>query len=180
VSDTALKLLQHILTELAESFADGVGVDEFYTGCSCLGEPMDDIAAAAQFERLCKANDPDNEGVDTLEFNEFLAWIARRHCPSDGDNLDEEEEEEEEVVMLSEDDRQKATEALNIGEFGDMCVSFAPPACEDGRCSCHPVLATPDHALKLLQPLSRFSLCNEHTGHNQFGVESYPPIPSDS
>eukprot|EP01052_Picozoa_sp_SAG31_P016413 SAG31_NODE_1087_length_9993_cov_13.126440_3_plen_755_part_00 len=89
--------MRYTVTELekqAEACAGRMSVDDFYCGCSVMGEELSDDEASEYFQHLCNSY-----GQDYLSFEQFLAWIARR-AALEYDVLPEIDNDVEEDVRL--------------------------------------------------------------------------------
>lgn len=111
---------RHVIEELVkqaedEGHAGEMEIDDFYFASGVLGQPLSDAEAADHFERVCALH-----GEETLSFNQFLGWMARRNGIED--DLDEGEEEQSEQVLSIENGKVLGAllEAHGSGDFGDV------------------------------------------------------------
>eukprot|EP01050_Picozoa_sp_SAG11_P003981 SAG11_NODE_241_length_11781_cov_8.401900_7_plen_378_part_00 len=84
---------RHIVQELQTQFGERLNEDEFYLGCSILGETMADEDAKDHFERI--ASHSGNDGFVTL--NQFLSFMAHRHGIED--DIDEDNSDDDDALI---------------------------------------------------------------------------------
>jgi Ca2+-binding EF-hand superfamily protein len=149
---------RHQIEELEENFGADIDGDKFYFACSTLGEPMSDVSARENFERLCSQTGVDVE--EGVPFNKFLGWLARRHYVDDDPDPNAEPEE---VVELLED-AAEVNEVLGsaAGEYGDVHLQdlASVMGMRSRGCKCSP------RSLRAVRSLSRDPPSTHHCAHS--------------